>query len=172
MQIELITNVAKSERFAPNWVDRAWIIMENAGSGLTGLLTSRQGDAACLMMVGTTTYTDRNAATASVGFEAIECDTTNAPPELLVGAWHDVVDVGSRGRIQCHGWDDDTNVLVGTAATDNGLAGIGVSGLPTVTPTAAVDANSAQSGFMCTIVELAALMTDATVGNHACYWRS
>jgi hypothetical protein len=176
LQIELITNVAKSERFAPNWVDRAWLICTNAGSGALGTGTSREGDVTCLRMVGTTTYTDPDAQTASVGYEAIECNTTNAPPQLMLGAWHDVVDVGGRGRIQCHGWDRDVLVNVGTAADAPGLAGLATTGEPYVEPTAALATAAANvedhCGQMCTIVELVALMADSTAGNHACFWRT
>ncbi len=172
MQIELITNVAGSSRFAENWTDRAWLICENAGSGSTGVLAARAGDVTCLYMVGATTYTDRNSVTASVGYEAIECHATNAPPQLMLGAWHDTPAVSARGRIQCHGWDDDALVDVQTAATDIGLAGVAVTAEPHVIPTAAVDVNNVSSGLMCTVVERAGNMTNSTEGNHAVYWRT
>lgn len=170
MQIELITNVAKSERFAPNWTDRAWIIMVNAGGGSDGLSTSRQGDGTCLRIVGTDTYTDRNAQVSSVGFEALECETSNAPVALLLGAWHDVVDVGARGRIQCHGWDDDVLVDVDDASASSGLPVIAVTGLPSVFEDGA-GATAPLHGYLGTIVELVANMADNTIGNHAVWWR-
>ena len=170
MQIELITNVAKSSRFAPNWVDRAWIIMENAGSGADGASAARAGDATCLKIVSTTTYTDRNAVTASVGYEAIECDTTNAPVQMLLGAWHDTPAVGARGRIQCHGWDDDVLVDVDDASASPGLPVIGLTAEPHVFEDAA-SAEAVTHGYLGTIVELVANMADNTVGNHAVWWR-
>lgn len=170
MQVQLITNVAGSERFFPAQ-DRAWLLCVNAGSGADGASQARAGDATCLQIVGTTTYTDPDdSVDKSVGYEAIECDTTNAPAHLLLGAWHGTPLVGETGLVQCHGWDHDVLVAVTTAASAPGLPVNAATGEPHVTDESAETPRD-DHGYLGTVVELAANMTNSTTGNHAVFWR-
>lgn len=170
MYIEPIPVVGGSERWAPNWRDRAWMIMQNKGSGATGDTDARPGDVTCLLIVGTTTYIDEDSNTVSVGYEAKECTTTNAPAGLMLGAWHGNTPLNDFGKVQCHGWDHDA--LIKTGADKNDADGSSASA-QNGEPHALSDdtATPAITGSTCTIVELVANMTNDTEGNHAVYWR-
>jgi hypothetical protein len=144
--------------------------MVNRGSGADGASTSREGDVTCLLIGATTTkYTDRNGVTtAIVGYEAKECETGVAPTGLCLGAWHDVVDVGARGRVQCCGWDDDVRVLTDAAALQGNHA------VATTAEPYAAEVNglpAGETGALITITELTTNMANSTEANYACYLR-
>lgn len=170
MQIELITVVGGSNRWAPNWTDRAWMILENAGSGANGTSQARAGDATCLLIgTGTATYTDTGGVTRTVGYQAKEAETGVAPEGLLLGGWHDTPLVGDRGRVQCHGWDNDARVLP-DASPGLGIIAIAVTAEPHVAEQTTT-VPSSTTGALCTLVERIANMTASTAGNHAVFWR-
>ena len=172
MYIEPIPPIGKSERWAPNWTDRAWMIMQNQGSGADGASQARCGDVACLLIVGTTTYVDANSVTVSIGCEAKEAETGVAPIGLVLGAWHDTPLVGGYGKIQCHGWDNDTLLLgSGTAANDVGSSAIAVTAEPYVLSEGS--ASGAEYQTHATVAELVANMPGGvTALNRAVFWRA
>lgn len=170
MQIELITNVAKSERFAPNWTDRAWLIMENAESAAMAA-----GNAACLL-IGTdaTTFTDSGGTTRTAGYEASQPDAAGAdlaPLHLLLGAWHDTPAAGARGKVQCSGWDNDVLVTQGTAAPVQGAELIAATTSYALVDAGAV-AGANASGALATLVERAANIGTSGTANLAVWWRA
>ena len=171
MQIRPIEVVGGSPRNAPYWNDAAWFIMENAGSGADGASQARAGDVTCLYVVGGRTYTLSGFAGGNAireGNQAIECDTTNAPPGMLLGGWVDTPLVGEFGKVQCSGWQHNARVLPDASPGTNTVA-IAVTGQPYVQEQAT--ALSAVTGQLCVIVEVPANMTAVTEGNHAVFWR-
>jgi hypothetical protein len=170
MQIELITVVGGSQRWAPNWCDRAWVIMENKGSGADGASQARAGDATCLLIgTGVSTYTDSGGVTRSVQYQAKEAETGVAPEGLLLGGWHDTPAVGDNGRVQCYGVDNDARVLP-DSSPGLGIQAIAVTAEPYVLEQTTT-VSPLTTGCLATIVERTANMTASTQGNHAVFWR-
>ena len=100
-------------RYAEFSGERVFVTMQNEGAGADGASQARVGDVTCLLIAGTAleTFTDHAGVTRNVGYQAKECDTTNAPPKMLLGAWFDDPKVNESGRILAFGYARGTRVL-------------------------------------------------------------